>query len=94
MFFIRLHMSVMPIEKKKELSEIYSHFIFPNQGNVKNDIQWNKHWGIIFVTMTDREHLLRNIWFAMIQEILGLGPSKYCIVSTGVPKFESKLLLS
>ena len=43
--------------------------------------------------MWDTNHLLKNIKFTMIQELMGLGPMKYCIVYNKMPKFSKKLLL-
>ena len=49
--------------------------------------------GVTFVTIWDEEHLLKNIQYAMIMEMMGLGPMKYCIVYNDIPNFFSKLLL-
>ena len=87
------HMRVMRLEKKKELSEIYSKLIFPQQGLNWTDVKWTTHWGVTFVTMWDEEHLLKNIQYAMILERMDLGPMKYCIVYNDMPNFFSKLLL-
>ncbi len=93
MSLIQLHMRVMPIEKKTELNQIYSQHLFSNRRNAGIPDQWDERWGIVFITMAERGHLLRNIGFAMIQEMLGLGPTKYCIVQGNVPEFYNKLLL-
>ena len=45
------------------------------------------------MTMWDEEHLLSNIRLAMILEIMGMGPIKYCIINNTVPNFENKVLL-
>ena len=45
------------------------------------------------MTMRDEEHLIKNIQFAMIQEMMGLGPVKYCIVYNEMPNFFTRLLL-
>ena len=50
------------------------------------------HWGVTYVTMWDEEHLLKNIQFAMIQEMMGIGPAKYCIVNNIMPNFEKRLM--
>ena len=93
MNLVRQHMGVMKVDKKRELSELYTRLIFPLQGNGWADVKWVTHWGVTFVTMWDEEHLLKNIRFAMIQEMMGLGPMKYCIVSNAMPNFASRLLL-
>ena len=93
MDIIGKHMGVMRLEKKKELSEIYAKLIFPRQGQNWTDVKWTTHWGVTFVTMWDEEHLLKNIQYAMLLEMMGLGPMKYCIVFNKMPNFFSKLLL-
>ena len=87
------HMGVIRLEKKKELSEIYAKLIFPHQGQNWTDVKWTTHWGVTFVTMWDKEHLLKNIQYAMLLEMMGLGPMKYCIVFNEMPNFFSKLIL-
>ena len=86
---ISKHMHEMRTEKKKELNELYSRLIFPRQG-----WDWTRttHWGVTFVTMWDKKHLIKNIQFTMIQEMMGLGPMKYCIVYNKMPNFFKRLL--
>ena len=93
MNLVRLHMGVMKDDKKKELNLLYTRLIFPRQGNAWTNTKWVSLWGVTFVTMWDEEHLLKNIKFAMIQEMMGIGPKKYCIINNGMPNFVSKLLL-
>ena len=93
MDIISKHMHVMTTKKKKGLSELYSRLIFPRQGQGWSDVKWTTHWGVTFVTMWDEEHLIKNIHFAMIQEMMGLGPMKYCIVYNEMPNFFKRLLL-
>ena len=87
------HMGVMRLEKKKELNEIYAKLIFPRQGLNWTDVKWTIHWGVTFVTMWDEEHLLKNIQYAMLMEVMGIGLMKYCIAFNEMPNFFSKLLL-
>ena len=95
------YMGVMKEEKKRELSEIYSQLIFPKKENewsmeirtAWDNVKWTTLYGVTFVTMWDEEHLLSNICLAMILEIMGIGPSKYCIINNTIPKFETKVLL-
>ena len=93
MSIVRLHMGVMKYDKKQEMSNLYTRLIFPNLGNSWSNVQWTTHGGVTYVTMWDNEHLLKNIKYAMMMEMLGLGPYKYCIVSNIMPRFESKLML-
>ena len=87
------HMRKIRIEKKKELNELYSQLIFPRQGKDLKDVKWTTHWGVTFVTVWDEGHLIKNTRFAMIQEMMGLGPMKYCIVYNDMPNFFKRLLL-
>ena len=93
MDIIGKHMGIMRLEKKKDLSEIYAKLIFPCQGLNWMDVKWTTQWGVTFVTMWDKEHLLKNIWYSMLMEMMGLGPMKYCIVYNDMPNFFNKLLL-
>ena len=56
-------------------------------------VKWTTIDKVTFVTMWDEEHLLSNIRFAMIQELMKIGPAKYCIINSQELEFESKLLL-
>ena len=58
-----------------------------------NIVKWTTMGEGTFVTMWDEEHLLSNIRFAMIQELMKTRPAKYYIINSQVPNFESKLLL-
>ena len=93
MNIINNHMCEMRIEKKKEISELYSRHLFPRQGQNWTDVKWTTHWGVTFVTMRDEEHLIKNIQFAMIQEMMRLGPRKYYIFYNEMPNFFKRLLL-
>ena len=76
MNLVRQHMGVMKVDKKRELSELYTRLIFPRQGNAWSNVKWVTQWGITFVTMWDEEHLLKKIQFAMLQKMMGLGLMK------------------
>ena len=86
-------MCKMRIEKKKEISALFSRHLFPRQGQNWTDVKWTTHWGVTFVTMWYEEHLIKNIQFAMIQEMMGLGSMKYWIVYNDMPNFFKRLLL-
>lgn len=93
MYLVRQHMGVMSLEKKKALIELYSQLFFPQQENGWSNVRWTTRYGVTFVTMWDEEHLYNNLRLAMIKEIMGLGPMKYCIVNNAMSNFESKLIL-
>ena len=76
MNIVKNYMHKIRIDKKKEMSELYSWHLFPRQGQNQIDVKWTTHWGATFVTMWDEEHLIKNIQFALIQEMMGLGPMK------------------
>ena len=94
-------MSVMTREQKETLNRLYFQHIFPERkdtwsmepGFGWNNIKWTTIDEVTFVTMWDEEHLLSNIHFAMIQELMRTGLAKYCIINSQVPNFEKKLLL-
>ena len=92
-------MSVMTREQKETLNRLYFEHIFPKRkdtwsmepGFGWNNIKWTTINEVTFVAMWDEEHLLiSNIRFAMIQELMRIGPSKYCIINSQVPNFEKK----
>ncbi len=87
------HMRVMRNKSKIELCNLYSNLIFPNQGDAWANDQWTNAWGVTFVTMWGEEHLLKNIKYAMLLEMMKMGPMKYCIVSNTMPNFSSKVML-
>lgn len=87
------HMGVMEVEKRRELSNLYTRLIFPQQNHTWSEIKWTSLWGVTFITMWDEEHLLKNIRFAMLQEQMRMGPGNYCILANWMPNFESRLLL-
>ena len=87
------HMRVMDEERKEDLYNLYSCLIFPKRNHIGNDIKWTNLWGITFITMWGHEHLLQNLCLAMIQEHMGMGPTKYYIINNWMLEFESNLLL-
>ena len=93
MNIVSKHMREMRIEKEKKSSELYSRHLFPTHGQNWTNVKWTTHWGVTFVTMWDEEHLIKNIQFAMIQEMMGQGPMRYCIVYNEMPNFFKSLLL-
>ena len=58
-----------------------------------NFAKWTTICEVTFVAMWDEEHLLINIRFAVIQELMKIGPTKYYIINSQAPNFESKLLI-
>ena len=94
-------MSVLTKEQKEALNRLYFQHIFRERKKSWsmepyfgwNIVKWTTIDEVTFVTMWDEEHLISNIRFAMIQELMKTGPAKYCIINSQVPEFESKLLL-
>ena len=80
MSIVGQHMGVMRVEKKPKLQELYLQLIFSCQGQGWDHVPWMTHWGVTYMTMWDEEHLLKNIQFAMIQEMMGIRLERYCIV--------------
>ena len=94
MHLVRQHMERMSPEKKRVLIEHYSTIFFPRETqNNYDDVKWTTSFGVTFVTMWDREHLMGNLRLAMIKEMIGEGPEEYYVINNWMPNFESKLLL-
>ena len=86
---IGLHMSAMKKEQKENFNRLYFQLIFPKRENTQS-MELGFGWNIVkqatigevtFVTMWDEEHLLSNICFTMIQELMKIGPAKCCIIN-------------
>ena len=91
---VRKHMREMSTPRKDALIKHYSKVFFRHeQQNGWHDVRWSTRGGVTFVTMWDEEHLYNNLRLAMIKEMMGAGPMKYCIVNNSMPNFESRLLL-
>ena len=94
MDIVRKHMEGMSFSRKNDLAMYYSKAFFRHeQQSGWNNVRWTTRGGITFVTMWDEEHLYNNLRLAMIKEMMGVGPSKYCIINNPMPHFESRLLL-
>ena len=94
MNLIRKHMESMSLEKKDNLISYYTNVFFPREDQgYFNNIKWTTSKGETFVTMWDEKHLKDNLRLAMIKEVMGVGPEKYCIINNWMPHFESRLLL-
>ena len=101
MYLVEQRMGVIKDNRKEELSEIYSQLIFFERvkvwsmecGDAWDFFKWTTHKGVAFLTMWDKEHMLKNIGYAMIQELMGKGPTYDCIINSAQPNFESKVLL-
>lgn len=87
------HMGILPMEKKKELSDLYRRLIFPDLGWSWQETMWTTRGAITIVTMWDDDHLLRNIRLAMIKEQMLMGPKRYCVLMNWMPDLESRMLL-
>ena len=94
MHIVRRHMDGMSSSSKNDLATYYSNAFFRHeQQSGWNNVRWTTRGGVTFVTMWDEEHLYNNLRLAMIKEMMGVGPAKYCIVNNAMPHFESRLLL-
>ena len=94
MDIVRRHMEGMSSPRKTDLVTYYSNAFFRHeQQSGWNNVRWTTRGGVTFVTMWDEEHLYNNLRLAMIKEMMGVGPAKYCIVNNAMPHFESRLLL-
>ena len=93
MYVVRQHMEVASLETKKTLIDLYTQLFFPQPDSSWSQVMWSNRCGVTFVTIWGEEHLRNNLRLALIKEMLGLGPMKYCIVNNMMPNFESKVLL-
>ena len=93
MAIVKTHMINMDYERKQKLADYYLQSFFPNQGDTWSNVAWKLQDGVVYISMWDDEHLLKNIKLAMIREMIGLGPYKYCIINNVMPRFESNLML-
>ena len=87
------HLNVLPLDLKLEFSDKCARNIFQDPNNSENVVPWERHWGITFAFMKPRENLIRNLEFAMLQELLGMGPPKYCLISNKCKDFDQQVLL-
>ena len=93
MYVVRQHMEVASLETKKNLIDLYTQLFFPQPDSSWSQVMWSNRSGVTFVTIWGEEHLRNNLRLALIKEMMGLGPMKYCIVNNMMPNFESKVLL-
>ena len=93
MAIVKTHMIHMDYERKQKLAKYYVQCFFPNQGNNWSNVTWKMQDGVVYISMWDNEHLLKNIKLAMILEMIGMGPYKYCVINTVMPRFKSNLML-
>ena len=87
------HMAVMDDKNRVRMCKIFTDVFFPNRLESWGHTKWITHWGVTFITMWSKEHLMRNISYAMMKEHLGVGPHQYCILSNMMPHFESRVLM-
>ena len=72
------------------LSETYSGSIFRPERNL---VRWTMRWGVVLVDLREKNSLMKNIRYYMLQDQMGLGPSKYCEQGHNLPGYESRVLL-
>ena len=75
-------------EEKTKLRNAYERALSPHFG------KWTTMNEITFVTLRQRQDVLDNISLAVLKEMIGLGPLRYCIVKSYNPEFESLLMLT
>ena len=82
MNLIRKHMESMSLEKKDNLISYYTNVFLPREDKgYFNNIKWTTSKGETFVTMWDEKPFKDNLCLAMIKEVMGVGPEKYCIIN-------------
>lgn len=75
------------------MSAIYTKLWFLTLGRSWSDVQWITNWGVTYITLRNDDPILKNLKYAMMMEVMGYDPYKYCIVTNVMPCFESKLML-
>ena len=91
MVVVRRHMEGMSSPRKTDLITYYSNAFFRHeQQSGWNNVRWTTRGGVTFVTMWDEEHLYNNLRLAMIKEMMGVGPAKYCIVNNAMTNFRKQ----
>lgn len=88
------HWSTLESEQQREMRTIFTQQWFPNLGRSWDETRWVTQGGVTYVTLWGNDHLSRNLKFAMMMELIGLGPHKYCIIANVMPDFEAKLMLT
>ena len=53
-------MAVMDLDNRVRMCEIFADIFFPNRLESWGHAMWGTHWGVTFVTMWNKEHLMRN----------------------------------
>lgn len=91
---IRERMEFAPLEKRIEMLEHFVELFFP-KGSEDDGRKWisTESNSVTRVTLWGHKYFLNNLRLAMMQEKLGLGPKRYCVLRTAVDNFNSKLIL-
>lgn len=93
MFFVRQHLEGSSYASRLDYYRLLREKIFPRRGWVWEHENWDSYRGVTAATVFGNNHLLKNLSLAILGEMLGLGPEKYCIIDSDIPDFESRLLL-
>ena len=87
-------MTQMSSMRKDILIKYYSKLFFKESSHDNwSNIRWPTSHGITFVTMWDEEHLYNNIRLCMMKQLMGKGPTRYCIMNNRMPNLAARLLL-
>ena len=90
MSIVENHMNVMDFEMKEKMYHLYEELLFPSPSDYWSNAKWTTSMGVTYITMWDNDHLLGNINFAMIMEILGFGSYRYCIITNELPRSKQR----
>ncbi len=75
-------------EEKKKLGDAYERTLSPHFG------KWTTMNDLTFVILRQRQNVLDSISLALLKEMIGLGPLRYCVVRSYNQEFESLLMLA
>ena len=87
------HVMMSSKAKKRSFVKLMSRLIFPSEGTIGAQTRWITRQSITRVAVWRQDHLLNNLWLAVIREAMGLGPHHYSIIYSTTPNFERKVLL-
>ena len=88
---LHTHLEVAHSTKKEEVLASVHGTLFDWRLGWDHDY-WMTDKGLTSVTVFGDNHLVKNLNYAVVKEMLGMGPDRYCVIDTHLPDFEHRLL--
>ena len=88
---LHTHLLVASTTVKEEVLDFVRNALFYWRLGWDHDY-WINNKGLVSVTVFGDAHLERNLKFALVQEMIGMGPNQYCVIDSDLPDFESRLM--